>query len=84
MIFGEDGGLFLLFNSIKGEDENYNKFKQQAIEDLLGRHYLKDKLKEKKIIIGKGGFGTVKLCLSLLETKSKPGDVICIKKSKTL
>ena len=36
-----------------------------------------------KVIIGKGGFGTVKFALSLTESdKIKVGEVICVKKSK--
>ena len=34
-----------------------------------------------KIILGKGGFGTVKVAISLTEVISKPCDLICVKKS---
>ena len=34
--------------------------------------------------MGKGGFGTVRLALSLLENISKPGEIICVKKTATL
>ena len=33
-------------------------------------------------MIGKGGFGTVKFALNLLNSKAKPGELVCIKKSK--
>ena len=40
---------------------------------------------KQKVIIGKGGFGTVKFALSLTESdKIKVGELICIKKSKEI
>ena len=37
-----------------------------------------------KIILGKGGFGTVKIAISLTENISKPCDLICIKKTNKI
>ena len=53
------------------------------MENHLGIDYLLDKMYDNKIIIGKGGFGKVRLGLSLIEAKCKPGDLICVKKSKS-
>ena len=38
--------------------------------------------KDGRIILGEGGFGKVRIALSLLENISKPGDMICVKKTK--
>ena len=41
--------------------------------------------KKQKIVIGKGGFGTVRFALSLSESDIlKPGEVVCIKKTKEI
>ena len=41
-------------------------------------------MKGNKIILGEGNFGKVKLALSLTDNKSKPCDLICVKKSKKI
>ncbi len=41
-------------------------------------------MKGNKIILGEGNFGKVKLALSLSDNKSKPCDLICVKKSKKI
>jgi WD40 repeat protein len=78
LIFGEDGGLYALLNRL---DESEKKI----IDSIMGEDYLKDKIVEakfgtEKVVIGKGGFGTVKFGLSIF---NDPGKVICIKKTKS-
>ena len=90
-ILGEDGGMYLLLNRV-------DSFKRRMLEGEVGEQYLHDKIKEKKdgktlvsikkeigdrVEIGKGTFGIVRFALSLLETESKPGDLICVKKSRS-
>ena len=90
-ILGEDGGMYLLLNRV-------DRFKRKMLEGEFGEQYLQDKIKEKesdktlvsikkemgdRIEIGKGSFGIVRFALSLLETEAKPGDLICVKKSKS-
>ena len=43
----------------------------------------KNKLQQQPVILGKGGFGTVKLALSLIKTdKVNAGKLLCVKKTK--
>jgi serine/threonine protein kinase len=81
VVMGEDGGMYLLLNNLTKDNE-------QVIKDVTGNDYLKDKLQKKgekqQITIGKGGFGTVRFALSLFDAKSKPGDLVCIKKTKSI
>ena len=37
-----------------------------------------------KIVLGQGAFGKVRLAINLFENMSKPGDIICVKKTKDL
>ncbi len=81
LIFGEDGGLYLLLNDL---DEK----KKVIITEIMGEDYLKDKIQARKehsesIVIGKGGFGTLRFGLSLFKASTNPGDIICIKKTKS-
>ncbi|WP_342269666.1 WD40 domain-containing protein [Rickettsia endosymbiont of Orchestes rusci] len=81
VIIGEDGGMYLLLNNLTRDNE-------QVIKEITGDDYLEDKLQKKgenqQITIGKGGFGTVRFALSLFDSKSKPGEVVCIKKTKSI
>jgi len=78
-IMGEDGGMYLLLN-------NLDHIKEQVIKEIVSSDYLHSKINYKQykeqIEIGKGGFGTVRFALSLLDSKAKPADIICIKKTK--
>ncbi|WP_342267925.1 pentapeptide repeat-containing protein [Candidatus Tisiphia endosymbiont of Empis tessellata] len=78
VIMGEDGGMYLLLNNLSDNE--------QVIKEVASSDYLKDKLQggKQQITIGKGGFGTVRFALSLFDAKSKPGDLICIKKTKSI
>jgi len=81
IIFGEDGGLYLLLNDL-------DPLKKSMITEVMGEEYLADKVKAVKensesIVIGKGGFGTVRFGLSLFKADSNPGDIICVKKTKS-
>lgn len=84
VIIGDDGGLYGLLNSADAKSK-------QLLENITSQGYLADKTKgqnklgQDKIVIGKGGFGTVRFAVSLSEEKAtKSGDIICIKKSKNL
>jgi serine/threonine protein kinase len=82
IILGEDGGLYILVNSV-------NHITKPILKELVSDEYLDDKtvintetkhrIKD-KIAIGSGAFGKVRFALSLFDAKSKPGDVICVKK----
>ncbi len=78
LILGEDGGLFVLLNSLE-------KIMKQSLLDskLIASDYLADKTDKQthKTILGKGGFGKVRLALTLLQARSYPGDLICVKKT---
>ena len=86
VILGEDGGMYLLLNRIKDS-------KRKILEDEFGKEYLQDKIKGSsksndsktgdRIEIGKGSFGIVRFALNLLEDKASPGDIICVKKSRS-
>lgn len=82
LIFGEDGGLFLLLNSL---DEKFRK----ALEQHIGKEYIKEKsLKVKngrtKVVIGKGAFGQVRFAINLFYVNKYPGDIVCVKKTSNL
>jgi hypothetical protein len=80
-ILGEDGGLYLLLNSI---DEEIKAMLSTAIDPK----YLDDKVKKtksdgtEKIVLGAGSFGKVRFALSLFAAKASPADIICVKKTK--
>ena len=71
--------MFALLNSLPDEENDIKKIIEAEIEE----DYRKSKLKDSKIILGKGSFGKVRLAVSLLENLSMPGELICVKKSKT-
>ena len=58
------------------------------LENISSHEYIKEKTVminncHQKIVIGKGGFGTVRFGLSLTDTdKLKSGEIVCIKKTK--
>ena len=89
LICGEDGGLVLLLNRLSKEQQE-----DMVKGSIVTKDYLQDKIKnnEKKgdstndrVVIGAGGFGTVRFGLNLFrESKVRPGDIICIKKTKDL
>jgi hypothetical protein len=89
VIMGEDGGTYLLINNTT-LNKNTNVDVKEIITEFVGKDYLEDKIEQKtkdtgkveQITIGKGGFGTVRFGLSIFDSKSNPGDLICIKKTK--
>jgi serine/threonine protein kinase len=80
-ILGEDGGLYLLLNSI-------DKKIRSMLCTTVDPKYLDDKIiKTKsngsaKVVLGAGGFGKVRFALSLFTAKASPADIICVKKTK--
>jgi serine/threonine protein kinase len=79
IILGEDGGLYVLINSINQETKS-------ILNELVDDNYLVDKRfgnDKNKIIIGAGAFGKVRFAISLFVAKAKPGDVICVKKTSS-
>ena len=93
VILGEDGGMYLLLNRVDSykrkilEDEvgaNYLQDKIKEKEDQSGKApaNIKKEMGD-RVEIGKGSFGIVRFALSLLETEAKPGDLICVKKSRS-
>ncbi|WP_375330738.1 NACHT and WD40 repeat domain-containing protein [Candidatus Tisiphia endosymbiont of Oplodontha viridula] len=84
VIMGEDGGMYLLLNNL---NSNEKVLKEVASTDYLNKISnlkIKQGKQLEQITIGKGGFGTVRFALSLFDAKSKPGDLICIKKTKSI
>jgi len=96
IIVGEDGGWYILMNSITNEEKEmiidevdssktFQEYLQQKIQKNDGK-----KPNEYKIIIGKGSFGKIRLGIALIVTeKSRTGEsslicgeVICLKKSR--
>jgi len=86
VIIGDDGGFYALLNTIN------NKEKQMLLETgEIQPEYLENCFKEttksdsSKIIIGKGSFGTIRICMSLTRNETsaimKPGQCICVKKT---
>lgn len=81
IILGDDGGLFLLLNSITLEEEKL------FLEKMMGKEYVRGKEKQgsAKLVIGKGGFVKVRFALNLIQTETlAPNTVICVKKTSTL
>ena len=89
LIIGEDGGLCLLLNRLTKEQQT-----EMIKLNIVTEDYLKDKIiknpeggdkdkKGDKIVLGKGGFGTVRFALSLFRSRSDCGEVICIKKTRS-
>ena len=96
LIVGEDGGLYLLLNRLDKEQQKdmvqknivteiYLKDKivkaEKAAEEVKGDAQ-KGNSRGDKIVLGKGGFGKVRLALNLFRGKKDPGDVVCIKKTR--
>ena len=92
LIVGEDGGLYLLLNRLDQEQQQGMVQKNIVTEIYLKDKIVKaeeekgDKIRENfrgdKIVLGKGGFGKVRLALNLFRGKKDPGDIVCIKKTK--
>ena len=99
LILGEDGGLYMLLNRLtKAQQEDMiaeNIVTKAYLNDKIVKQKAKDEKAEQeekrkqdlygeKAIIGKGGFGSVKFAVSLFHHNgTSPGDVICIKKSRS-
>ena len=98
LVLGEDGGLYLMLNRLTKEHQeamlNENIVTKAFLKDKIPVQKPKDEQTEKeekrkqemygeKVVLGKGGFGAVKLALSLFTHKgTSTGDVICIKKTR--
>ena len=98
LIVGEDGGLYLLLNRLDKEQQKdmiqknivteiYLKDKMVKAEKAEEEEVKGDAKKEyyslDKIVLGKGGFGKVRLALNLFRGKKDfSGDIVCIKKTK--
>ena len=98
LVLGEDGGLYLLLNRLTKENQKdmitESIVTKAYLKDKIHAQKAKDEKAEKeekrkhdlygeKVIIGKGGFGSVKFAMSLFRHNgTSPGDVICIKKTR--
>jgi len=83
MIVGDEGGLFLLMNSVSPN----SRFEKIILDSGVSEKYLKEKrdVVNNKVIIGQGGFGKVRLALSVLGNQIVDiGQVVCIKKSRAI
>jgi serine/threonine protein kinase len=80
LIIGDEGGLFLLLNSIRPKSEE-----EQLIEEAgVSEEYLNEKrnAESSKVILGEGSFGKVRLALSIFgNLKVDIGQLVCVKKS---
>ena len=83
LILGDEGGLYWLLNSFE-----QNSFEEQIIKKCgVQLEYIQKRRKKskdvKKIIIGEGGFGRVRLCLGIFKLADVDvGQVLCVKKSR--
>ena len=79
-ILGDDGGLYLLADTL-------NKLTKPILIEVIGEEYLKSVTKEidkkEECVIGSGTFGEVRFAISFFNSKSKPGRIICVKKSES-
>ena len=91
IIMGDDGGLFVLMNTISEAEKNmFIESDNIMNEEFLNCITQKDT--SGKIVIGKGSFGKIRLALVLSINESTwngdftmtPGQLICVKKTKTL
>ena len=82
LIMGDEGGLFLLINSVPKES-----IEEKIILDSgVTEEYLQEKrTQEDKIVIGKGAFGAVKFALSVFGDRNVDiGQLVCVKKSSKI
>lgn len=98
LVCGEDGGLYLLLNKLSQQQQEdmvrENIVTKEYLKDKIKvpkqHEEGKDAHKQgestgDRVVIGKGGFGTVRFALNLFRgNKASPGDVVCTKKSKSL
>jgi len=83
MVFGLDGGIFLLLNKINEEERKILIDCKGISPKYLQKVSIPD---TEKIEIGKGGYGKVRLGLVLIENNNdakhrKSGDLVCVKKT---
>ena len=89
VIFGDNGGLYLLLNSVTKEEKCLLE-KAGEISQDYGKNWKKKKSNEKKseykIVIGKGTFGKIRLALALTRNPLIPsmyaGQIVCVKKTR--
>ena len=86
-MIGDEGGFYMLLNSLNEQDKLIIKDSGQIPDEFLKEKIDKTNLKNKKgldkLIIGSGGFGIVKFALTLTSSGAlEAGRLICIKKTK--
>ena len=94
IILGEDGGWYILINSLTTEEENMviaevdeSKTFQEYLKLKMAPH--QEKQDQQKLVIGTGSFGKIRLGVALIVSeRSRDGDsslmcgeIICMKKS---
>ena len=84
VIIGWDGGFYALMNTIT-EDEKTLMLEGGDISQDYADRWEKQENNKFKLIIGKGAFGKIRLCMALTRNESsnkmKPGEIMCVKKS---
>ena len=84
---GDEGGLYLLLNSLSEEEkkiiEDLGQITEGFLEEKISKTNKKNKKGFDKVVIGRGGFGIVKLAFTLTSSVALDvGKIICIKKTK--
>ena len=87
IMIGDEGGLYMLLNSINEEDKKIiidsGQIHEGFLEDKIAKTKKKNKKGIDKVVIGSGGFGIVKFALTLTSSGAlEAGKLICIKKTK--
>lgn len=80
LVLGEEGGLYLLLNSVEADSEEESIIKEAGVTE----EFLEEKriASTKKIILGQGAFGKVRLALSIFgNTMVDISQLVCVKKS---
>jgi len=87
VIVGWDGGFYALMNTITEEEKALMLEGGDISQDYADRWEKQEDLTY-KLIIGKGAFGKIRLCMALTcnesSNKMKPGEIMCVKKSLVL
>lgn len=87
VIFGDDGGLYLLLNSLCEREKLLFLETGELSAEYLSSFPVNSEKNTYKIVIGKGSFGTIRLALPLTRNESessatlRPGQLICVKKT---
>lgn len=85
VIIGEDGGFYSLLNHITEEEEELLLQSEEMEVEFLKNLKQAQSNGSFKLIIGKGSFGIIRLCLVLTRNETsntmKPGQIACVKKT---